>query len=104
MSFEDLMKKGKEKPKVMSSVEGSAEASVEGSVDRVKHEKKTRVKIDGNMIVNEVIKWVKNLDANEYPSMSGVIKRVQRFKRYSFLEDSIRLFLEYLKQNNYINM
>jgi hypothetical protein len=46
---------------------------------------------------NTFLVWVKSLNPNEYPICNGIITRLQKYQRKSFILDVLRLVNVYLK-------
>ncbi len=48
--------------------------------------------------LNDFVKWVLELDVDEFPACSAIIKRAQRYRRTGFLKDCVELFKLYIKK------
>jgi uncharacterized protein Yka (UPF0111/DUF47 family) len=49
---------------------------------------------------HDFIAWIESLDEKEYVEYSGIIKRIKKWKRPSFIKDVLDLLDLYLKKNN----
>lgn len=49
---------------------------------------------------NDFLKWIKSVDEKDYPAQAAMIRRIQNWKRESFLVDSFELMQLFLKQKS----